>query len=39
MKGSIRRRSKNSWEITVDLGNDAQGKRQRKYLNVNREKE
>lgn len=34
MKGSIRRRSKNSWELTVDLGVDAQGKRRRRYENV-----
>ena len=34
MKGSIRRRSKNSWELTVDLGVDSNGKRKRKYLNV-----
>lgn len=31
---SIRRRSKNSWELTIDLGRDADGKRQRKYVNV-----
>ncbi len=34
MKGSIRRRSKNSWELTIDLGHDAGGKRKRKYVNV-----
>ena len=34
MKGSIRRRSKSSWEITIDLGKDADGKRQRKYVHV-----
>ena len=34
MKGSIRRRSKNSWELTLDLGRDPQGKRQRKFVNV-----
>lgn len=34
MKGSIRRRTKGSWEISVDLGRDAQGKRQRKFENV-----
>ena len=27
MKGSIRRRSKDSWEITIDMGRDAEGKR------------
>ena len=34
MKGSIRRRSKNSWELTLDLGRDAQGRRQRKFVAV-----
>ena len=34
MKGRIRRRSKNSWELTIDLGRDAQGRRQRKFLSV-----
>lgn len=34
MKGSIRRRSKTSWELSIDLGTDAQGKRLRKYENV-----
>jgi integrase len=34
MNGSIRRRSKGSCEITVDLGRDEQGKRQRKFVNV-----
>ena len=34
MQGSIRRRSKNSWEITLDLGRNAQGKRLRKYVNI-----
>ena len=34
MKGSIRRRSKNSWELTIDLGRDANGKRLRKFMNV-----
>ena len=34
MKGSIRRRSKGRWEITIDLGRDAQGKRLRKFVNV-----
>ena len=27
MRGRIRRRGKNSWELTVDLGRDPQGKR------------
>lgn len=34
MKGSIRRRSDNSWELTVDLGRDDNGKRQRKFVHV-----
>ena len=34
MKGSIRRRSNDSWELTIDLGRDEDGKRQRKYVNV-----
>ena len=34
MKGSVRRRSRNSWELTIDLGFDSLGKRQRKYENV-----
>ena len=34
MKGSIRRRSKNSWEISLDLGRNSSGKRLRKFLNV-----
>lgn len=34
MEGSIRRRGKNSWELTIELGRNAQGKRQRKFVNV-----
>jgi integrase len=34
MKGSIRRRSKDSWELTIDLGRGADGKRLRKFVNV-----
>jgi integrase len=34
MKGSVRRRTQSSWEITLDLGRDAQGKRQRKFVHV-----
>ncbi|PKB65648.1 MAG: hypothetical protein BZY82_07885 [SAR202 cluster bacterium Io17-Chloro-G3] len=34
MKGSIRRRSKNSWEISLDIGRDSSGKRLRKFVNV-----
>ena len=34
MRGSIRKRGKNSWELTINLGRDAQGKRLRKFVNV-----
>ena len=34
MNGSIRRRGKGTWELTVDLGRDASGKRRRKFVNV-----
>lgn len=34
MEGSICRRSSNSWELTIDLGRDAGGKRRRKFVNV-----
>jgi len=34
MNGSIRKRGKNSWELTIDLGNDADGKRRRKFVAV-----
>ena len=34
MNGSIRRRSKNSWELTIDLGYDTAGKQKRKYVSV-----
>ena len=34
MKGSIRKRSKNSWELNIFLGRDAQGKRLSKIVNV-----
>ena len=34
MRGSIRRRSRESWELTIDLGRDAQGKRQRRFVHV-----
>lgn len=34
MNGSIRRRSKDSWELTIDLGKDASGKRKRKFVAV-----
>ena len=34
MNGSIRKRGKGSWELTIDLGRDASGKRLRKFINV-----
>lgn len=34
MNGSIRKRGKDSWELTIDLGRDSNGKRQRKFVNV-----
>lgn len=34
MNGSIRRRGKDSWELTIDLGFDAGGKRKRKFVTV-----
>ena len=34
MNGSIRKRGKNSWELTIDLGHDADGKRRRKFVAV-----
>ena len=34
MRGRIRRRSKSSWELTIDLGRDARGRRQRKFVSV-----
>lgn len=34
MNGSIRKRSKGSWELTIDMGKDASGKRRRKFLAV-----
>ena len=38
MKGSIRSRGKNTWQITIDLGLDNNGKRIRKYFTVNGKK-
>ena len=35
MNGSIRQRSKGTWELTIDMGNDANGKRRRKFVTVN----
>lgn len=34
MNGSIRKRSRNSWELTIDLGRDEHGKRRRKFISV-----
>lgn len=34
MKGSIRKRGKDSWELTIEGGRDTQGRRQRKFINV-----
>ncbi len=34
MKGSIRQRSPGHWELTVDLGKDNQGRRQRRFATV-----
>ena len=34
MTGSIRKRSPGSWELTIDLGRDANGKRIRRYSSV-----
>ena len=32
MEGSIRKRGKNSWELTIEQGRGADGKRRRKYI-------
>jgi len=34
MNGSIRRRGKGTYELTIDLGKDSSGRRQRKFLNI-----
>ena len=34
MEGSIRKRGAKSWEITLDLGRDENGKRDRRYFTV-----
>ena len=34
MNGSIRRRGKGTYELTIDLGKDSNGRRQRKFVNV-----
>ena len=34
MNGSIRKRGERSWELTIDLGKDAEGQRRRKFVNV-----
>jgi len=34
VNGSIRQRSKGTWELTIDMGKDGHGKRRRKFVNV-----
>ena len=34
MNGSIRKRGKDTYELTIDLGRDASGQRRRKFVNV-----
>ena len=34
MNGSIRKRGKGTYELTIDLGRDAKGKRKRKFVAV-----
>lgn len=34
MAGSIRRRGKDGWGLTIDLGRDGQGRRLRRFLTV-----
>ena len=34
MNGSLRKRGDKSWELTIDLGRDASGKRRRKFTSV-----
>jgi len=34
MNGSIRKRGDRSWELTIDLGRDAGGRRRRKFVNL-----
>ena len=34
MRGSIRRRGKDSWGLTIDLGRDPQDRRLRKFVSV-----
>ena len=34
MRGSVRRRSRGSWELTVDVGRDAGGERIRQFRTV-----
>ena len=38
MRGRMRRRSANSWELTIDLGRDPQGRRLRKFVSVKGQK-
>ena len=34
MNGSIRKRGEKSWELAIDLGREADGKRKRKFVNI-----
>ena len=34
MKGSLRQRNPGSWELTIDTGRDALGRRQRKFVTI-----
>ena len=34
MNGSIRKRGEKSWELAIDLGRDAGGRRRRKFVSV-----
>jgi len=34
MKGSIRRRGRDSFQLTIDVGRDSRGRRQRKYISA-----
>ena len=34
MQGRIRKRGEGTWEITINIGRDSQGRRQRRFENV-----
>ena len=34
MRGSVRRRGRGAWQLTVDVGRDADGKRVRQFRTV-----